>query len=838
MRMRYLLLPISLLLLFNFIANAQIAQFHFDEETGNTTTQENISNTALNINNQFNRPERIEGINGTALRLDGHSTYVNNNNFQLQNIERKMAIELWYATEAFNSQSVGLVSQITSGAGFVIKVSPYGVMQFQVNTNDRFYLVQSGRTLEKYQWNHIIAQIDLDAQVAEIYVNGERWALRDLSESESIDFANTTFYIGRGNDSPEQFGFLQSVANGAIDELSFFKETFTPEEIAIRFNAVGLIETDLYIDPNIRHPRAEDHLRPRYHVMPNTSWTNEAYGLTYYNGKYHLFSQKNPNAPTLYFMHWGHYSSPDLVTWEEEKIALAPQPGFSDFGIWSGTTTFDKDGKPVISYTGVNGQFAGIGMAFPKDDDLIEWELPEENPVVERRPAGNFEDFRDPYIFQQDSTYYMVVGAGVANNGGGVLISYKSTDLLNWQKIPNIFADRDFQRSGFFWEMPTIFPINEKDFLFVVTPLYRGKPADVVYWLGEFDNDFFYPYHEEPKKFEHLTRHLLAPAFGQDEEGRWTYIGIIPEDRNVDDQIRAGWRQTFSVPRVVRVLNDTTIGQYPHPNLCRLRGEQIQVTNRTVVPNTNFNLLEFKGQQCELELTIVPSGDANFSLQVLKNDAATLLTSITMDMPDQRLGLNRRLSSPFNTTENNRFDDYTFNDTIRLQIFIDHSTLEVFVDNLTVMSARVYPGIAQDLFDLVVSEGSVEIIEANFWELGDKELEYEVKICAPENLPDAFFDGTTTSTGLIYKEIKGLKIYPNPVTDSFTIELPETIDLEQASVEFYTVNGQLLERKPIHQHLSKFNISSKLSNHSMVIGKIMINKQIAQGFELLTTNNN
>lgn len=826
---------ISIFTLLNLVIFAQSAILHFpfDEISGTNTALESINEQSLVIANHFNRPERIEAINGTALRLDGYSTFVESNNFQVPSIERKMAIELWYATESFNSQTAALVSQITGSEGFAIKVSPFGVVQLQVHTDDRFFLVQSENRLQKYQWNHILAQIDLDAKTAEVYVNGERWAFRSLNEHEFIDFANTTFYIGRGNDSPEQFGFVQSIANGAIDELRFFSESFTPEEIQARFEAIGLIETELFIDPNTRHPREDDHLRPRYHVMPNTSWTNEAYGLTYYNGKYHLFSQKNPNAPMLFFMHWGHYSSPDLVSWKEEKMALAPEPGFADFGVWSGTTTFDREGKPVISYTGVNGQFAGIGMAFPKDDDLIEWELPEENPVIERRPAGNFEDFRDPYIFLVDSTYYMVVGGGVGNNGGGLLVSYKSNDLLNWQKIPDIFQDTNFQRSGFFWEMPAIFPINEADFLCVVTPLYRGLPAQTVYWIGAFENERFQPYHEAPKPFEHLTRHLLSPAFGQDEAGRWAYIGIIPEDRDVNDQIAAAWRQTFSLPRVVRLLQDTTIGHYPHPNLCRLRGEQTQIQNRIIEPNSSFNLPEIKGQQCELELVLVPSADAKFSLEVLKNESATMLTEVEMDMEVNRLGLNRRKSSPYITKEDLRFSDYVFSDTIRLQVFIDHSILEVFVDNLTVLSARVYPSMAQDLFDLIVENGSVEIVELNFWELGDKEATYAAQTCPPEHLPDRFFTEVSTSSSSIPPTKSIFEVYPNPVKDSVHFRLSDGAKFGNYSIELYTVDGQLIHRQKLNN--SETSIPVETSGQ-LLLGKIIEGEHTVQQFKLVTIN--
>ena len=51
---------------------------------------------------------------------------------------------------------------------------------------------------------------------------------------------------------------------------------------------------------------------------------------------------------------WGHASSTDLVQWKHEPIALQPTPETYDAaGCWSGCSTLDSDGTPVILYTAV-----------------------------------------------------------------------------------------------------------------------------------------------------------------------------------------------------------------------------------------------------------------------------------------------------------------------------------------------------------------------------------------------------------------------------------------------------------------------------------------------------
>lgn len=792
-----IMIRLSFFLLFCFplflLAQTPVVQFSFEETTGVTTTNEGISGADFLIQNHFDNPERFDAPFGKALRLDGYSTWAENNNFDVPNVTDRMAIEVWWATECFNEQPVGLISQVNSSAGFAVKARPYGQVFFQFFADDQLLFFNTSQQLKPYQWNHIIAQVDLPAQVAEIWVNGELWGTKDLDPKTELNFAETTMYIARGNDAPMFNQFLLNVANGALDEVRIFNQTFTSTEITDRFNAVGLVETDLEIDPDLRH--AGDHLRPRFHVMPNTAWTNESYGLTYYDGQYHMFSQKNTNSPTLFFMHWGHYSSPDLVSWKEERMSLSPQPGFSDFGCWSGTTFFDDQGEPVISYTGVNGQIAGIGMAYPLDDQLMEWELEMANPVVPTAPPNipNL-DFRDPYIIKNGDFFYMMVGSGRAGNNGGFLASYRSSDLVNWDPIDPIFEYSNIAEAGIFWEMPALVQFENGDWMVVVTPVYAASPAKTLYWIGDFSNEKFIPYHPEPKNFEHNIRLLLSPAFGKDEEGRLTYIGIVPEDRNVEDQITAGWRQTFSIPRVVRLLEDGNIGHYPHPNLCRLRGAQTTIENRIIQPGTNFNLPEIEGgQQFEIEMTIVPEPGSEFSLQILKNDAASMFTSIYGDLSIDRLGINRQLSSPYSTTEDNRFSPYLFRDTVQIRAFFDHSILEVFVDNLTVMSTRVYPGEDQVLVDFVVPEGSVEVVRLDYWELGDKEDSYPEEVCEPEYLPNSFL----THTREVMDLNTLLNVFPNPVEDEITIDELGMGWSPPFYLGFYSSDGQLLLEKRI-----------------------------------------
>ena len=760
-----------------------VARFSMDEQSGDAYIVDSVSLRTFPVVNHYQYPERISGVNGHALRLDGHSTWASSQGFTFDSITDQMAIEAWYATEAFSPREASIIHQFDPASGFELSVSPFGEVIFSFFADHQKVTLKSVKRLLPYPWNHVVALADLPRRQARIYVNGELWESRDLQPFNQLNTSGSVTFIGRRSDEQSFDGYLLSVLNGALDELAVHNQIPSESEIKERYQNYAGKTTDLAIDAEARH--GSDPFRPRYHPMPVTSWANENYGLIFHQGKYHMFFQKNPNFPSLYFMHWGHLSSTDLVNWKEEKIVLRPSMEFDKFGTWSGSVIRDTQNEPVIFYTGVDGAVAGIGKALPLDQELNGWEKPSANPVFSSPPGGYYHmDFRDPFLWKEQGSYYMMVGSGIQNQGGGLLFSYKSDDLIRWRVIDPVYQRTDVDKTGIFWEMPSLTKLNDTDYLLCVTPVpMPGKKARAIYWVGSFQNDTFTPYDEEPRGFELMDGNLLSPALGTDEHGNIVYSGILPESRNVADQKNAGWRHTFSMVRTIRLLSDKrTLGHTPHPNLCRLRGEHTRVSNRQILQDITENLPEIRGNRKELDF-ILNIGEASlFEIHLMKNTDGGEVTKLLFNIDSSRIGFDRR-SSTFSDAEKTLHEaTYHFDRSrpLKVHLYMDHSTLEVFIDQLVVFSGRVYPSSPEsDHTDLVVKKGTVRIETLDAWELKRTGDDMGSEVCPPGELPDALF----THGQEINKGRSGMfSAYPVP----FKEDLYFSFQLERAGqVEFF-----------------------------------------------------
>ena len=230
---------------------------------------------------------------------------------------------------------------------------------------------------------------------------------------------------------------------------------------------------------------------PSYHIHPPCGLVNDPNGLAYFGGKYHVFYQWFPFGPEHGMKHWAHVISEDLIKWERSDQMLIPDQEYEKNGCYSGNS-IEADGKLYLYYTAnyktEQGKIPKQAMAVMNSDGTI-LKSPN-NPIIDEQPEGLIGEIRDPFVFEKEGAYWMLLGGG-SIDGQARLVLYKSTDLENWVYQGNIELTGIDLELGYMYECPSYIEIDGKDVLFLSlmgrTPMGERfhNEFSSVYFVGE-----------------------------------------------------------------------------------------------------------------------------------------------------------------------------------------------------------------------------------------------------------------------------------------------------------------------------------------------------------------
>ena len=465
--------------------------------------------------------------------------------------------------------------------------------------------------------------------------------------------------------------------------------------------------------PETRRNMADDPHRPNYHFLPPRNWMNDPNGLFYWQGRYHLFYQFNPYRPVWGFIHWGHASSLDLIHWEDHPLALTPTDDTGDAnGCWSGCVVEDH-GAPTAIYTGfVDPEHTPVMLARAQDPDLLTWQKSPDNPILEAPPEGvNRTDFRDPYVWREDGTWKMVMGAGLERGEGAVLL-YQSKDLLNWDDLGLLIADRTLDPVQM-WECPNFFPLADKYVLLV--SLFPGV-LGVYFYVGEYDGRTFTP---ETEGFLTESPFFYATQVRQMKDDRTILFGWLLEGREDEALEKAGWAGVQSLPCELGLDEEGRLTSHPVQETQSLRGECYQIS-AVELSEGERRRLPVAGRHLEIQLSFELS-DADCCLDLLAAPNGVEKTSLRLKPHERKLELDLRESSRSGKLKRPcltvRLPDNKL-EKLTLRVFLDASVIEVFVNDQIALTGRAYPEDDQ-ANGLYLSSwgGRVKVEELKIWEM-------------------------------------------------------------------------------------------------------------------------
>ena len=279
---------------------------------------------------------------------------------------------------------------------------------------------------------------------------------------------------------------------------------------------------------------------PSFHVAAPMNWLSDPNGPVWWDGRYHLFYQHNPEAPVWGKMHWGHASSTDLVHWSDHGTALSPSPGGPDAdGCWSGCIRV-VEGRPTMFYTGAAGGIEAHAESVCRavgDGDLTRWMKDEIGPLIPAvGPGVGLRQYRDPFVIRHGDGWLMLLGSGAADDvaPAGAVIAFASDDLTSW-RYRGVVLTRQAGigpiDTGPVWECPQLVRVDGR-WVLIVSVQMPGSLQPLcpyaVWFIGDFDDATFVP--TSMGLLDHGDV-LYAPAVLEDPSGRvlmWSWIQEPP----------------------------------------------------------------------------------------------------------------------------------------------------------------------------------------------------------------------------------------------------------------------------------------------------------------------
>ncbi|MGM9612935.1 MAG: glycoside hydrolase family 32 protein [Butyricicoccus sp.] len=419
---------------------------------------------------------------------------------------------------------------------------------------------------------------------------------------------------------------------------------------------------------------AADPHRQGYHLMPPVGWLNDPNGLCYFRGNYHVFYQYGPLDPNGGVKMWGHYRSADLLHWKQCPVMLYPDQPYDLHGVYSGSA-FVEDDTLYLYYTGnvkYEGDYdyvrTGRGhntcLAVSSDGETADSkQLLMDNAAY---PAGLTCHVRDPKVWKEGDSYYMVQGARTLEDKGEVLV-FTSADRIHWTHNDTLTTPEPF---GYMWECPDRFALGGLDVL-SVSPQGLTQQGDCfqnIYACGYFPD----AQHTDPAAFIEWDKgfDFYAPQTFVSPDGRRILIGWMgmPDADYGNPTAARGWQHCLTVPCVLSV-RDGRILRNPVHELEALRGEEhVYETGETRQMDA--------GEKFDLVWT--PEGE---EIRLVIRDCAVL------EWKENTLTLSFRKGGAGRTVRRAAVDALR-----EVRILGDASSVEIFVNGgETVLSSRYYP---------------------------------------------------------------------------------------------------------------------------------------------------
>lgn len=634
-----------------------------------------------------------------ALLFDGYSIWFWEDGERLKTL-RDFAVSLVIAPLGYSDRGDGLFSAFDreKKEGFYILLKKFGKVQVGFGDGREIVTFASIRAdLKKDFWNVLTVVYRQNEGWCDLYINGVLSNRKQFRRHMPVAWPKGKGFLGKFVDRADAWeNTPDRIYYGLMKSMMIHEESPSAAEIKCLHERypVRRIGEDMRPDRSIFQ---NDRQRPQYHLIAPEKWMNEPHAPFFYEGWYHIFYQANPHSPTWNNIQWGHMISRDMVRWKDMPLALETEPQIDPDGCWSGSAMVDRQGRPHIFYTaGNNNKFPNqaVAMADAVVDaaKMLEKWKKQEAPVVEQS-CGWLGEFRDPFVWMQKDTYFMLVGTGDANNGGGNAALYSSKDLKNWESH-GFLVDYDYEKNqevGHVWELPVFLPLRDESgeiachILLLCACQIEREVVETYGFLGRWDAESrtFRKFHERAMLLDLGNGTFTGPSGFVTPDNRSVVFTIAQGRRDGKEEYHAGWAHNGGLP-VELFIRNGGLRFRPIKEIYGLRQKECLHLENVTVEEADRYLEQISGNRIYMKIW------ADAEQLFVETQGGGQDRTVFYDRSRGRLGALDENGSQIGKYrgEEDRVD--IGKEDIILEYFLDHSMIEVYLNERKSVTLRNY----------------------------------------------------------------------------------------------------------------------------------------------------
>lgn len=463
--------------------------------------------------------------------------------------------------------------------------------------------------------------------------------------------------------------------------------------------------------------------RLKFHLQTPTGGLTDPNGLSQWHGVYHFFHQYTPKWPAVGHG-WGHWTSPDLLTWTFHGEVISPDCELDRNGSYSGSALVIDDALWCY-YTGnvllpgdydydFAGRLANENLTITRDGvHFSEKECVLDNAGY---PAYCSNHVRDPKVWKQDGAYHMLLGARTKDDRGSVLL-YRSEDGRTWN-MEGSATNRDDKAFGYMWECPNVARIDGREFLFVCPQGVPKQPFKFqnIHNCGYFpvDGKVIDVMGQDPGKMAAEAPYacfdredfvetdygfdFYCPQLFEDELGRTLYVGWIglPDVEFQYETPTREWMHTLTLPREVTLNEAGKVCFWPVAEIEALRGAEVAFTPDAAkgatgyVGSSHYDMFDLEGAIG----AFFPGGTADVLIEDIVGSGRVIIgADLELIVLDDMVELDfQSPSGRWRTNRRLKLSDLSAGKVESLRIMVDTSVIEIYINGgEKTMTTRWYP---------------------------------------------------------------------------------------------------------------------------------------------------